>query len=267
MFAAVLSIFRARQRLRRSRLLLGGSEVRDPGLRRWCTSAMLVIALGLIAACDDARFPRDPGQTLEAVLATGRIRVAFSDHAPWVNKSTDGPPAGAEAEMVKTFAKDLGVEVEWQAVPAFEALEALEQGSADLAIGGFTKSDVKPRKGVAPTYSYFSEVLLVATEPGSVPLDSLEGQRVFVPQDVRAGNLVQDKGGVPVSTAAGGVDLFALPHWKLPSLGLVPSGVVLQRRGHVMAIPQGENAWLMRIERFLRDHSLGLEQDLREHSE
>ena len=53
-----------------------------------------------------------------------------------------------------------------------------------------------------------------------------------------------------------GVDLVALPRWRLPAgdVGgdVVATETVLGRAGHVLAVPEGENAWIMRVERFLR---------------
>jgi polar amino acid transport system substrate-binding protein len=76
---------------------------------------------------------------------------------------------------------------------------------------------------------------------------------------------VRDEGGVPIAEWSDDVALAAVPHWQLESLELVPSGIVLQRRDHVVAVPQGENAWLMRIERFLRSETSDIGERLRAH--
>jgi hypothetical protein len=39
--------------------------------------------------------------------------------------------------------------------------------------------------------------------------------------------------------------------WLLDDLGLKDTGVHLRKEKHVMATPLGENAWLVRLERFL----------------
>ena len=107
--------------------------------------APLVVA-GLAApgltACGDYRYPRDPDGTLDRVLAEGRMRVAAVDHMPWVLVDGDTTPSDAEVELVEAFARELGVSVAWRRAPAFLALEALERGDSDLAIGGFTTQAV-----------------------------------------------------------------------------------------------------------------------------
>ena len=42
---------------------------------------------------------------------------------------------------------------------------------------------------------------------------------------------------------------------------------MLRRAKHVMAIPEGENAWLMRLERLLRAQAADFDLRLREHRE
>ena len=205
-----------------------------------------------LAACDDLRFPRDPNRTLETVLATGEMTVAAVDHPPWVVVDNDGAPSGAEVELVQRFASDLGVSVEWRRMAAFEALEGLGKGEVDLAVGGFERKAVTPTPGAAPSYAYFREALVVGVRPGAPVPEELDGEVVFVPPEEPATQLVRNKGGVPVRELTGDVTLAAVPHWQLEPLGWLPTGVVLRRGDHVVAVPQGENAWLMRVEGFLR---------------
>jgi polar amino acid transport system substrate-binding protein len=228
--------------------------------------AAIGICLAALSGCDDVRFPRDPNGTLEGVLATGRMRVAAADHVPWVIVEGDGAPSGAEVELVEAFARDLGVAIDWQRAPAFEALEALERGDADLAIGGYVNETLAALGGAAPSYAYFSEALIVAAEPGRPVPEDLEGRSVHVPPELLAEELIRDRGGLPVSQMGEETDLVALPHWDLTGRALVPTGIVLQRQNHVMAVPQGENAWLMRLDRFLRGRADGFAADLREHA-
>lgn len=44
---------------------------------------------------------------------------------------------------------------------------------------------------------------------------------------------------------------MAVDDWLLDDLGLIDSGVTLLEAAHVMAVPLGENAWQVRLERFL----------------
>ncbi|HEV7368206.1 substrate-binding periplasmic protein [Arenibaculum sp.] len=211
-----------------------------------------ILGMMALAACDDFRFPRDPNGTLERVLAADRMRVVAVDHVPWVVVDGDGVPAGVEVDTVQAFARALGVTVEWRRAPAFEALEALKRGDADLAVGGFTRSSVAAHGGAAHTYAYFTETLVVAAEPGAAVPDDLEGLKVYVAPDLLADGLVEEAGGIPVAEDAGDVRLALVPDWWLPASGLVPTPIELHRDDHVIAVPQGENAWVMRLERFLR---------------
>jgi polar amino acid transport system substrate-binding protein len=218
--------------------------------RRKALLLVLVLPFAL-AGCRETRFPRDPDATLESVLATGSLTVAITDHAPWAEMDDGGRAEGAEVDLVEAFAAALGVRVVWTPLGAFAALDALESGEADLAVGGFTRDEVTSHGAAAPTYAYFDERLVVAAPPDHGLQEDLEGARVYVPPGVVATRLVREQGGTPVAepSAAG---LVALPRWRLAGTGLVPTGILLERRPHVLAVPKGENAWLLRLEQFLR---------------
>lgn len=227
--------------------------------------ALSLAMLGL-AACDDVGYPRDPDGTLARVLSTGRMRVAAADHVPWVVVEEDGQPKGAEVALVESFARELGVAVDWRRAPAFAALEALERGDADLAIGGFTKKALTALGSAGQTYVYVTERIVVAADPGAPAPRALEGQRVRVAPELMANGLVADTGGVPVEEKTEGVGLTALPDWQLHSQGLLPTNIVLHESEHVVAVPRGENAWVMRLERFLRANAAHAADRLREHA-
>ncbi len=80
-----------------------------------------------------------------------------------------------------------------------------------------------------------------------------------------AADLIRDQGAVPTTAMAEDVGLVAVPHWRLESLGLLPTGIRLRQEQHVMVVPQGENAWIMRLERFLRSEATGLDDRLKAH--
>jgi polar amino acid transport system substrate-binding protein len=219
-----------------------------------------------LPACDDFRFPRDPDGTLERVLASGRMRVVAVDHVPWVIVEEDGPPTGGEVELIEAFARNLGATIEWRRAPAFKALEALGRRDADLAIGGFTRNAVVAHQTAGHSYAYFAEALVIAAEPGTPLPRDLRGHRVHAAPDLLANGLVEDRGGVPVAERAEAVGLVALPDWLLPARRLVPTNIVLKREEHVIAVPRGENAWIMRLERFLREHAGETAARLRAHA-
>lgn len=240
-----------------------GTRRRTPS--RGARPLLTLLAALLLAGCEDLRFPRDPDGTLDRVLATRSVTVAVTDHAPWVDVAGLPAPGGAEAELVRAFAETLGARVVWREMPGFAALEALDSGEADLAIGGFTRENVSTYGAGAPSYVYFEEALVVATRPKAHTPNDIKGAAVVVPPGVVAEALIRERGGIPVHDQAGS-DLVAIPGWQAVDQGLVPTGVILQRRGYVMAIPKGENAWLMRLERFLRANAAGIDDRLREHA-
>lgn len=228
-------------------------------------SCSLLLLAGVLGGCKGTDYPRDPDNTLETVLATGEMTVAAVAHPPWVILDEDAPPTGAEAALVRAFAEELGVEIEWRRLSAFDALEGMSQDELDLVIGGFTQKSVGPYAGAAPTYAYFTETLLIAARPESAVPSKLDGETVFVPSDVIADGLIRDRGAVPTGQMDEGVNLAALPHWRVQGLGLLPTAMQLRHDKHVMVVPQGENAWLMRLERFLRSHAADMGERLREH--
>lgn len=234
-------------------------------LLRW--ARLLTLGLGVLglSACED--YPRDPNRTLQKVLARGALRVVAVDHQPWVDAAAGGQtPRGAEVDLVEAFAQDLGVVVEWHRAPAFEAFEALERGDADLAIGGFTATAVEAHPGGAHTYPYFTEKLIIAALPGAPVPQHIEGERVLVSPDLMADSLVEEEDGIPVSEPGTHVHLVLLPQWQIPESGLVPTPVELRTDEYVMAVPPGENAWLMQLERFLREEAGDVGARLREHA-
>lgn len=239
----------------------GKKETHPSRLGQLAEILMLLVPL---SACEDDRFPRDPDETLETVLSTEQMTVAAVDHVPWVVVGGEDAPHGAEVDLVEAYADELGADVTWKRLPATEAMEGLEHGDIDLAIGGFDRKAVTPTPGAAPTYAYFREELVIGARPGTSISDGLDGRALFVPPDQPISQLVRNNNGVPVNEWSEEVTFAALPHWQLESRGLVATGLVLRRTDHVMVVPQGENAWLMRLERFLRRETDDMGARLRE---
>ncbi|WP_139186637.1 transporter substrate-binding domain-containing protein [Sulfitobacter delicatus] len=224
----------------------------------------ILVVCSLLIACDDIRFPRDPEKTLETVLADREMTVAFADNPPWVTFHGEGPPQGIEVDLVRAFADELEVAIDWKRLGAFSALEGLERGNIDLAIGGFDRKDVTPVAGAAPSFVYFEEFFDVGARPATAGSDDLEGRKVYVPQDLPLTKIVENRGGIPVEAWSDAVDYAAGPRWLLETKGLLPTNIELHRAEHVMAVRQGESAWLMRLERFLRRETEDIGARLRE---
>ncbi len=230
-----------------------------------CLPTTLLCLLALTAC--DFQYPRDPKKTLETVLEQQRIVVAVIDHPPWVIVPDAGDPRGAEVELVESFAAELGVEIDWRPLPSFTALRGLSRGDIDLVIGGLEQPDVQLITGAGTTYSYFEERFVIGVRQGHPLPEALDGQAVFVPPEEPLSILVRKQGGRPTDQMSAEVVLAALPHWDLQAHGLQRSSIVLRRAKHVMAVPEGENAWLMRLERLLRAQAADFDLRLREHRE
>jgi polar amino acid transport system substrate-binding protein len=191
------------------------------------------------------------------------MRVAAIEHSPWIIIDGHTTPRGAEAALVEAFARELGVSIAWRRAPAFEALAALGRGDVDLVVGGFTQEAVTAHKSAAHTFAYFTEALIIAAKPGAAIPQNLAGVQVSTPPTSLIHRLVEGEGAIAVSSDAEGAALVALPDWQVLERGLVPTGIVLQRRKHVIAVPPGENAWVMTIETFLRDKTPDMRARLR----
>lgn len=96
-------------------------------------------------------WPRDPENTTELVLESGKLRVGVIHNPPWV-EVRDGNPQGREIRLVEAFAATLDVSPEWQAFGMHDGFRAIEQGEIDLLVGGLVQSS--PYKAAAFTRPY-----------------------------------------------------------------------------------------------------------------
>jgi polar amino acid transport system substrate-binding protein len=225
-------------------------------------SLLLLFALSFCAAsCGE--LPRDPQETLRRAQG-GRLRVGLVEHPPWVVRGGGGAPAGAEVELVREFARELGAVPEWRWGGEQQHMEALEEYQLDLVVGGMT-DETAWSKYVGLTSPYFESRIVVGVPPSQASLSSVKGVQVTARSGDAAAGYLKSKGAVvafvdDLSTASGAV---AAPDWQLERLGLTRTGVELHTEKHVMATPPGENATIKRLDEFLyreRAHIRGLLQ-------
>ncbi len=215
--------------------------------------------LGGLAGCD---LPRDPQGTLDRVTG-GTLRVGAIIAEPWAVREGE-VATGVEAGLAKTFAASLGSDVRWNFGAEGELLAALERHELDLVIGGLTRSSPWSKR-LGFTTPYFTSQVVVGAPAGTLAAAGrLNGVRVLVREGSATAKYLEDEGAVPVrvpdlSAADGPV---AAPEWELRRLGLQPGDHILYRRAHVMAVPPGENAFLVRLERFLDGQSGEIEGEL-----
>lgn len=212
-------------------------------------SAVLFLVMLLAAACG---LPRDTSSTLADVRG-GVLKVGVTENPPWVTVPDNGPPSGAEVELVARLAADLGARVEWYPGTESSLMAALKDRVLDVVVGGL---DAKApwTKEASLTRPYVTMRTLVAAPAGTRVPDDLTGQRVAVQAGTADIAALTSEGATVVAvdkvTGAEGVPVVA-GEWRLAELGLVASRHELGTSDHVWAVPPGENAWQSEVERFL----------------
>src|SRR5215204_4966044 len=217
--------------------------------------AALIATVLLAVAVAGCGIPRDPEGTLDRVRG-GTLRAGITASQPWTTLE-GGRPGGVEVELVERFASELGARVEWVEGSEADLVAALELRELDLVVGGLT-ADTPWQAKAAITRSYATTRVVVAV-PASQPLPGdLAGLRVAVQVGSDAAGILEDKTDavpvrVPDVTQVKG-SAVAVDEWLLDNLGLRDTGVHLSKAKHVMVTPLGENAFLVRLERFLIAH-------------
>ena len=217
--------------------------------------AALVVAVLLAVGAAGCGIPRDPEGTLDRVRG-GTLRAGITASEPWTTLE-GGRPGGVEVELVEQFAHELGAKVEWVDGSEAELIGALEVRELDLVVGGLT-ADTPWQSKAAITRSYATTRVVVAVPASQPPPGDIAGLRVAVEAGSDAARILEDKTDavpvrVPDVTRVKG-SAVAVDEWLLDNLGLRDTGVHLSKAKHVMATPLGENAFLVRLERFLIAH-------------
>ena len=203
-----------------------------------------------LSACG---MPRDPENTLNDVTGN-RMRVGVTHHEPWVVLG-EGEPAGVEVELVKLFAEELDAGIEWVEGSESEIAGAMEVRALDLAIGGFTATNPASAE-MSLSHPYLTTQTVVGVPASSDVEEDITGVPVSVERGSQAAGLLEktDADVVLVEDITEAEGARALDNFLLDDLELEDTGVRLEESDHVMAVPHGENAWLVRLERFLLTH-------------
>ena len=136
-------------------------------------------------------------------------------------------------------------------------MAALEVRELDLVVGGLT-AETPWQATAAITRSYATTRVVVAVPASQPPPGDIAGVRVAVEAGSDAAGILEAKtDAIPVRVAdvtqvKGSA--VAIDEWRLADLDLRDTGVHLTKTRHVMATPMGENAFLVRLERFLIAH-------------
>ena len=249
-------------------------RLRTTSLLIWIVAASL-----LIGGC--ARYPQDPHQSLDRALTRGTLRVGVLRHEPWVTGAPPDAPGGVEAELIQRFAQDMGIGVSWRWGNSEDLFEALEHYELDVLIGGLTSANPWGRH-VTMTTPYFTNHVVVALPPGVTFPDGspapaqtpalisrnggmleelawllkrqeLDGVTVAVRPQSSLQETLRGRSAVVVERAdlAGADGPIAAEGWEVLGLGFQPTGADLETVHYVLAVPPGENALLVRLEKTL----------------
>jgi membrane-bound lytic murein transglycosylase MltF len=124
-----------------------------------------------VAGCT-LQVPTDPDGTLDQVRSSGVLRAGASPSPGRVEIDGD-VPSGPEVSLVEGFADSVGAEVEWTVAGEEHLVSLLEDGSLDVAVGGF--SDQNPWVArVALTRPYADTRVLMAPMGENELLSELE---------------------------------------------------------------------------------------------
>ena len=227
---------------------------------------LVVSILALVQISVGCDFPRDPRGTLEGVR-NDTMRVGIVDNEPWT-RMEGGRVSGIEVGLLEDFAKKLGAETSFVSGTTPELLEAAKEAEVDVLVGGFTSTSpgVSEGKEAGVTGPYLITRTVVGVPPGRPAFDDPSGREIAVERIDATAALLKEEGAVPVPVG----DPFAAEMpvaaygWQLEARGFEPTGVELPEEKHVMAVPLGENGWLVRLERFLYTHRDEAKRLLRE---
>ncbi len=180
------------------------------------------------------------------------MQVGVIANPPWVI-AENGKIGGVEPELLRELAHGLGAEIRWVQGGQGELLTALEHRQLDAVVGGFNESDPWSSK-VAFTKPYYEVAIVVALAPDLPNPERLEDLAVAVESGSAAAGYLraQDAQPQPVADIETADSPVALPEWQRRSLGYRTLWEIHRAR-QVIALPPGENAWVVHVERFLND--------------
>ena len=217
-----------------------------------------LLALPLVLAVSACGLPKDPGGTLTRVEG-GVLRVGLEENAPWV-RLAGAAPGGVEPALVRALARALDARVQWTAAPEARLMEGLKARELDLVVAGVdARSPWAKSLGVSLPYA--SDKTVVAFRPGMAPRKEARGLSVAARPGEPAAAKLRKQGALVVDAEdplAVTADAVVLERQEALARGLQPGPQTLGRRKHVLVVPPGENAWLLRVDRFIHARKPGI---------
>jgi polar amino acid transport system substrate-binding protein len=228
-------------------------------MERWrTTAAVVVVAVAVAVLLSACQFPRDPDGTLDRATG-GTIRVGVGQRMPWAGWDGDRP-VGAEVELVTAMAAHLHARIEWSRGSDGELLEALGKRALDVVAAGLEATSPW-RSAVTFTRSIITTRSVLAVPPGTRSPGRLHDVTVAAPPDGADAALLREHGAHVVPEDRRDVPRL-VEDWQLGP-ALHPTGVKLNEVKHVLALPLGENAWLLEVNRLLKGSAERARRSLR----
>ena len=225
--------------------------------------ALAILAVTLAGGCD---FPADPEGTLDRVTG-GTMRVGVIADPPWVTLEPGREPEGVEPELTRRFAETIDAEIEWVEGTESDLAAAMGGFQLDLTIGGLTR-DFPYVDDVAMTRPYLDTELEIAVPPGEELPDDLGGEEIYVERSSEAAALLREEEDDAIGVPFGSLDEIdgpaLLDTYDIDAIGYERTDYILRDDEHAMAVPLGENAFLVELEKFLLDRGEEAEDLLHE---
>jgi polar amino acid transport system substrate-binding protein len=226
--------------------------------------AVVLAAALLGATAASCQYPRDPEGTLDRVSG-GTMRVGVIVDPPWA-EFANGEPRGVEPTLIREFARRLDSEIEWVPGSESDLVAAMSGFQLDVIIGGLDRSSPWARE-VALTRPYIDTNVEVGVPPGVELPDDLGDEEIWVEASSEAAALLkqEEEDAIPVFFEdLDEIDGPALlDSYDIDAIGYERSSYILRDHEHAMAVPLGENGFLVELEHFLLDRGEEAEALLR----
>lgn len=146
-------------------------EVRST-LRFVATHIEFALISGLIVVAAVQYYVRPQSQSFDEIMESGTLRVLISDE-PDSQFVFHRQHYGFEYELLETFARSLGAELELVVVPYGELFTLLSGGAGDMAVGGIIDTQYV-RRVSQPSISWFDAKTTIVYKRGTARPDSLD---------------------------------------------------------------------------------------------
>lgn len=113
-------------------------------------SRSLAVAAALLAWLMGASLAGAAERDMAAIVESGELRVGVSIYAPWSMRNRAGELIGAEVDVARRLAADMGVEPKLREYPWQQLIPALLQGEIDVIAAGMS---ITPQRALQVAYS------------------------------------------------------------------------------------------------------------------